>query len=167
MSDMYDASIKAAVEKHLPFYDWTLYKAQLWQESRLNPTAVSPANAVGVAQFTPMTWSDWAHRAGYDGADRTNPEASIFTGACYMAALIGKWKAPRPDIDRWCLAMASYNAGFGHIINAQKRSGDKPLYADIIKHLVNVTGDKNSKETKDYVRKILTYWSMQVVEGQL
>ena len=167
MSGKYDEVIKKAVAKHLPGYDWRLYKAQLWQESKLNPTAVSPAGAVGVAQFTPMAWADWAEKAGYDGADRTNPEASIYTGACYMAGLIAQWKAPRPDIDRWCLAMASYNAGLGHILKAQKLSGDKPAYADIIRYLQDITGPKNSKETKEYVRKILGYWSMQVVEGEL
>ena len=63
--------------------------------------------------------------------------------------------------------MASYNAGLGHILKAQKLSGDKPAYADIIRYLQDITGPKNSKETKEYVRKILGYWSMQVVEGEL
>lgn len=163
MKTAYDDLIQRAVKKHLKDYDWRLLKAQYWQESKLDPEAVSPAGAVGVAQFMPKTWTQWAKKAGYAGAKRTDPEASIFTGALYMNYLIGQWSWPRPVIDRHCLAMASYNAGLGNILKAQKLSGNKSLYAEIIKHLPQVTG-KKSKETMGYVTMILNYWAQAVTE---
>ncbi len=152
----YDEIIKLAVEKHLPGYDWRLFKSQLFQESRLNPNAVSPAGAGGIAQFMEPTWKEWAPKAGYPEANRFDPEASIMVGAAYMAHLIKQWKAPRPDVDRHCLAMASYNSGFGNVLEAQKKAGNPNLYADIIKELPSVTG-RHSNETVTYVQKILGY----------
>jgi len=150
----FDNLIKAAVDKHLPGYDWRLFKSQLWNESKLVPTAVSPVGAQGIAQFMPTTWAEWAPKAGYPDKPATDPEASIMTGAMYMAYLIGKWSAKRPEADRHCLAMASYNAGFGNLLKAQKAAGNPHLYADIIQALPKVTGD-NSKETITYVRRIM------------
>jgi len=55
MNKKYDALIKTAQKKYLPGTDWRLLKAQLTQESDLNPRAVSPAGAQGIAQFMPNT----------------------------------------------------------------------------------------------------------------
>ena len=162
MIGKYDSIIQAATYKHLPTgYDTRLLKAQLIQESQLDPYAKSSAGALGIAQFMPKTWSEWAPKAGYPNAARTDPEASIFTAAMYMAHLINGWYVDRPDADRYCLAMASYNAGFGNLLKAQKRVGGKSAYADIISGLPQVTGF-NSLETINYVRKILDYCAGQV-----
>ena len=87
------------------------------------------------------------------------------TGAYYMAYLIGSWYVDRPEVDRHCLAMASYNAGLGNILKAQKLAGGPSLYAPIIKKLPDVTGD-HSRETISYVGKILDYCS-GLVTGRL
>jgi soluble lytic murein transglycosylase-like protein len=157
----YDYLIKNACDKHLPGYDWRMLKAQYWQESKLDPLAVSPVGAVGIAQFMPKTWAEWSPKAGYAGKPATNPEASIQTGAMYMAYLIGQWKSPRPDIDRTCLALASYNAGLGNLLKAQEKAKGTLLYREITSALPAVTGEA-SKETMDYVRKILGYWVEQI-----
>jgi membrane-bound lytic murein transglycosylase F len=163
MKTEYDGMIKEAAKRHLPEgYDWRLYKAQLFKESTLNPMAVSPVGARGIAQFMPLTWLDEKGQAGYQASDITDPEASIFTGASYMADLIKKWHWPRPKIDRYCLAMASYNAGFGNILKAQNKSGGGSLYSEIIIGLPEVTGASNSTETIQYVRRILSYYSQQI-----
>lgn len=167
MNINYDAAIQAAVAKHLPGYDWRLYKAQLWQESRLNPRAVSPAGAGGIAQFMPDTWNEWTARA--DGAewnyDRFNAEASIHAGACYMAWLLGEWSWARPEIDRACLALASYNSGLGDILEAQRVSGMRHLYADIIAKLPEVEPE-HAAEPIEYVQKVLGYWADHVTQGE-
>ena len=160
---MYDDLIRQAVSTHLPAeYDWRLFKAQLYQESRFKPDAISPAGAVGIAQIMPKTWPKWSAKAGFKGYEMTDPEASIFTGACYLAWLIDEWSWPRPAIDRYCLAMASYNAGLGNILKAQKQSGDKLLYRDIMPHLHKVTGAKNAAETIGYSKNILNFWTAYV-----
>ena len=155
-TEQYDSLIQEAVNAHLPGYDWRLYKAQLYQESKLNPRAVSPVGAGGIAQFMPATWEEWAPRAGYEGVSRFDPEASIMTGAMYMSYLIDEWSWPRPEIDRHCLAMASYNSGLGDILKAQKASGNKLLYRDIIEKLPEVEPD-HARETMTYVKRILNH----------
>lgn len=158
----FDHTIKAAVELHLPDVDWRLYKAQLWQESELKPDAVSPVGAQGLGQIMPGTFKQFAPGAGYPDADPFDPDVSIMVGAYIMKYLINEWSWPRPKIDRLCLALASYNAGIGHILNAQLRQGNPSMYRDIIQGLPLVTGPK-SRETIRYVKKILYHFTEIVV----
>lgn len=162
MPDTYDASIQAAAEKHLPGYDWRLYKALLWAESKFDPDAESHVGAKGLAQFMDPTWAAWSVKAGYAHASPFDPEAAIVVGAYYMRWQIQSWHWPRPDIDRLCLAMASYNAGLGNIIKAQRRAGNASMYAPIIAQLPAVTGHDNARQTTMYVRKILFYYDYLV-----
>jgi membrane-bound lytic murein transglycosylase F len=150
MSDRYDPIIQTATDKYLPGVDWRLYKAQLWQESRLNPRAVSPAGAGGIAQFIPTTWDEQAPRAGYGGASRFDAVASIMTGAFYMRWLLSEWSWPRPEIDRHCLALASYNSGLGDLLKAQRESGNESLYAPIAAKL-HIADPGGCGETIEYV----------------
>lgn len=164
----YDDIIKAAVANHLPAnYDWRLFKAQLWQESRLDPLAKSPAGATGVGQFMAGTWAQWASKAGFAGKKRTNPAASIITAAVYMKWLISQWRAPRPDADRYLLAMASYNAGIGHILDAQELADDSSVYSEIMRELVKVTGAANARETNNYGQRILAHYAKFLTKGRI
>jgi membrane-bound lytic murein transglycosylase MltF len=165
----FDNLIQQATEQHLPEgYDWRLYKAQLIQESQLNPLAKSSAGAVGLSQMMRGTWTDWAPVAGYKGYKRTDPEASIFTGAVYMNYLIKQWSWPRPNADRYCLAMASYNAGLGNILKAQRIQGNPSLYAEIIPGLKKIPGrrPRATRETIGYVGKILDFCTDLII-GEL
>lgn len=158
----YDQLIRNSVLEFLPAnYDWRLYKGQIMAESSFRPDAVSPAGARGLAQIMPATWEQYKYR-GID--DPFDPQQSLMVGARYMAYLYKQWSSPRPEIDRVCLALASFNAGLGNILKAQKLSGGKLLYSEIIEHLPSVTG-RNASETIDYVRKILGYWTAEVVSA--
>jgi len=163
MISTYDKHIKAATAKYLPAgYDWRLWKAQLFQESRLDRYARNKrTGAEGLAQFMRPTWLEWAPKVGYNGVEPTDPIAAINVGAAYMRYLIDFWYAERPDIDRYCLAMASYNAGQYNLIKAQKRQGGRALYSEIIVALPKVTG-LNALETINYVRSILAYCSVMI-----
>lgn len=161
MTTEYDDLIRQAAEKYLPAYDWRLFKAQLFQESKLNPYAVSPAGAKGIGQFMPATWKEWRVKSGYQGHDETHAEASIFTAACYMAHLIGQWKSPRPSIDRYLLAAASYNAGLSNLLKAQQCASGALGYRAIIAALPQVTADA-SAETITYAKRILQWWAGEV-----
>lgn len=159
----YDQQIQAAAELHLNKYDWRLYKAQLIAESNLNPTAVSPVGAKGIAQFMPPTWRQIRKEMQFPKvASATDPKYAIPAGAYYMAKLLRKWSAPRPDMDRYCLALASYNAGFGSLLNAQKKAHGANDYKTIAKHLHLVTG-KHSTETINYIKRILGTFIKSVV----
>lgn len=157
----YDNNIKRFHESFNLPYDWRLLKAQLYQESRLDPEAVSPVGACGLAQFMPGTWNQYLNKCSYPpGIKRTDPYVSIHLCAHYMRDLLAQWKAPRPLEDKYNLALASYNAGLGNILKAQKQANNAALYNDIIIHLNGITGSDYAKETKNYVRKIWMYYEI-------
>ena len=136
--------------------------AQAVQESRFDDKAVSPAGAVGIAQFMEATAAQVADELKTklamfkDGFDRENPIQSIWAQVYYMNKLFKVWDLGRVDSERLKLALASYNAGTGNILKAQKLSGDKKFWDEIKEHLHLVTG-KNSEETITYVDNIFKY----------
>ena len=145
----FDHYIKVSSETYLPTLDWRLLKAQYWIESRLDPLAKSPAGAQGIAQFMPGTWEQVCASLPYTHLDICKPLPSIAGGAWYMAYLMRQWHLKRPAIDRHRLALASYNAGLGHILQAQVLSDGKLDYARIIQRLPEVTG-RHATETINY-----------------
>lgn len=161
----FDALIQAAHDQTLPF-DWRLLKAQLIAESSLNPNAQSPAGALGIAQFMPPTFREVALALDFPlTASPYDPHYAIPACAWYMARQIKKWTAQRPEIDRYCLALASYNAGFGNVLNAQKLANGSRAYAQTIAALPRITGPDNARQTSDYVRRILAEWQAMIVGG--
>lgn len=148
----YDELLEAYAGHYLPEIDWRLLKAQCYQESLLVPTAVSPVGAKGLCQFMPGTWRDMQRQLGIS-AGPFNEVANIRAAAYYMRQLRRGWSSPRPEHDRHNLAMASYNAGFGNLLKAQKACGGPSGYCDIIECLPSITGH-HSRETITYVRRI-------------
>lgn len=155
-ADRYDGPIHAAAEQYLPTIDWTLYWGQLWAESGLNPDAVSPAGAKGLAQFMDQSWNDVIRQMGVPGANPNDAKYAIQAGAFYMSRLMSDWSRPRPEVDRHKLSLASYNAGFGNILKAQAACGDPPEYDATMRCLPFITG-ASSKETLDYAPKIYRF----------
>lgn len=156
ISNQYDVEFKDSA-KLLPVgTDWRLLKAQCFQESRLNPLAVSPVGAMGLCQFMPNTAAELANKH-VELTDFWLPEVSIRASAYYMAQNYKFWSSPRPFMDRWMLALCNYNAGGGNCLKAQKLSGGEILYSDIIEYLPDVTGH-HSNETIEYVHNIVSKW---------
>lgn len=154
-TNRYDRSIQAAVDHWWTDYPhWTAWKGQLYQESRLDPAAVSPVGAKGLAQFMPGTWAGVAKELRLPPGSSATQDIAIDAGAYYMAKLRGAWRSPRPADDRQKLAQASYNAGLGNILKAQARCGGPAGYAEIVACLPLVTGTRNSRETLGYVTSI-------------
>ena len=154
--DDYDKEFKSAMVFLPVGTDWRLLKAQCYQESRLDPFARSPVGAMGLCQFMPGTWKE-AQRAIPGIGSAWLPEASIRAAGWYMGRLHRIWSAKREPMDRYMLAAASYNAGAGHLIKAQRLCGGAAEYAAISPCLVIVTGH-HSKETLGYVRNIVGRW---------
>lgn len=157
--DKWDAEFKSATLRYLPpGTDWRLLKAQCFQESRLNPLARSPVGAYGLCQFMPGTARDVGPHIGAAPDAFWLPEVSILGAGYYMGKLSNSWKAARPPFDRHKLALASYNAGIGHILKSQRLCDNARLYDDIVPPcLPKVTGF-HSKETIDYTRLIVDRW---------
>lgn len=160
--DRYDDDIRHAVKIYwkADFDDWKYWKAQLYQESLLDPSAVSPVGAIGLAQFMPATWNDISRSLGWSGVSATQADAAIEAGAFYMARLRRGWSAPRPSLDRHHLAEASYNAGTGSILKAQAACGGATNWPQISPCLALVTGAL-SQQTLDYITRI-DHWREQL-----
>jgi soluble lytic murein transglycosylase-like protein len=162
----YNGLIKDSADKYLLDVDWRLVKAQLFQESKLDPSAVSPAGAVGISQFMQGTWNDMKKKMAMPtNASPLQPVYAVPALCFYMAKLHDQWTAKRTDADRYALALASYNAGIGNLLSAQKLAGNANEYHKIIAQLHRVTGDKNARETHTYVEKIFGYFVEQIIRG--
>lgn len=116
--------------------DPNLLAAQVYQESRGNPNAVSPKGAKGLSQFTPATAKQY-------GVDVKDPKSSIDGQARYMRDLLEQFNG---DVSK---ALAAYNAGPGNVRKAEKLYGSEWL-----ENLQYVTGIKNASETLNYVNTI-------------
>jgi soluble lytic murein transglycosylase-like protein len=82
-----------------------IFVRQIQVESGFNPAAVSPAGAVGIAQFLPST------AAGL-GIDPWNPEAALRGAARLMASYVQQYHGD------YAKALAAYNAGTGGVEQA-------------------------------------------------
>ena len=155
----YDAHMQRASLRWLPEHDWRWLRAQCYQESRFNARAVSPAGARGLCQFMPGTWSDAQRALGV--RDVYNPGQNAWAAGWYMRRQLNRWVWDRTDHQRLQLAQASYNAGFGHILHAQRLCGGARAWEQIAPCLHRVTGH-HSQETIQYVKQIDRWYRMQV-----
>ena len=145
----YDTYFQSASKRYLQ-HDWRYLKAQSCQESKIKPSAKSPVGAYGFMQFMPATWRDMQKQLKVPPLLQASARDQIDAGAFYMGQLTASWAAKRTANDRLKLALASYNAGIGNLLKAQKKCGGCSDYAGIIRQLPAVTGDKNSRETIGY-----------------
>ena len=87
----------------------TWFVKQIQQESGFDPNAVSPAGAIGIAQFMPAT-------AESMGIDPHDPEASLKAAAHLDAANLAHYGSEEK-------ALAAYNAGSGTVDSAIAQCG--------------------------------------------
>lgn len=148
-------------------WDWRLFAAMVYQESRFKPYVQSRRGAYGLMQFMPST-------AEYFGIKhKTDPQTQIEAGARYLKWLERQFNDSLIDPqDRIKFILASYNGGLGHVIDARnlaKKYGKNPnvwdnnvdffilnksnpdYYSDtIVKY-----GHFRGKETYNYVNQIM------------
>ena len=94
-------------------WDWRLLASVIYQESRFDPNAVSWAGAFGLMQLMPNT----ARRFGVDR--NSSPEQHIRAGVEFIQWLNNRFKEKIPDEqERIKFILASYNIGYGHIVDA-------------------------------------------------
>jgi len=108
-------------------WDWRLLAAQVFRESQFNPRAQSWMGATGLMQLMPETAEQ------YGAKDAMDPEQNIAAGVKYLKWLDGFWDAIPDSSDRLKFILASYNAGQGHLLDAQrlaKKYGKDPLVWD-------------------------------------
>ena len=94
--------------------DWRMITAQMYQESKFDPEAVSWVGAQGLMQVMPSTGQD----LGF--IDLQDPQESIHAGVKYMHQLINRFDHSLPMEVRIRFALASYNVGYGHVLDARR-----------------------------------------------
>ncbi len=113
--------------------DWRLLAAIGYQESHWRPHAVSPTGVRGIMMLTQAT------AAFLDVEDRLDPESSISGGARYFALQLERFADDVPEPDRTWLALAAYNVGYNHVIDARQivewQGGDPDTWVDVAKTL--------------------------------
>ena len=160
----FDVYIEAAVLQHWPAHSRPFrcfFKAQLFAESGLNPEALSPVGAQGVAQVMPGTWAETAGRLGLT-CSPWDARCSIEVGAAYMARMLRIFSSPRSEYDRICWAQASYNAGAGNALRAQ-RVGQTENCDEALGVWDQVTG-WHAEETRGYIARIRR-WTIRMLRG--
>lgn len=118
ISDL-DASFKKVARLH--GWDWRLIAAIAFKESSFNPKAIGPGNALGLMQFMPYIATH------YKLTRDSKPEVQLEAALTLLDEVYLAW-SDIPDLDqRIKFTLASYNAGKGHIEDAQRLASSKGL----------------------------------------
>ncbi len=132
---------------------WQWFKAMAIAESGLDPTAVSPAGAVGIMQIMPGTSAE-VSRELWLPDNALDPQSNILMGIHYARKMWDIFKK-ETGLDRLCFMFGAYNAGPGNIIKAQRLVSRPDIWQEIVAVLSQVTGE-HALETIQYVERILT-----------
>jgi membrane-bound lytic murein transglycosylase F len=161
----YEKTIKKAAQLH--DFDWRLIAALIYQESQFNPWARSFSGVRGLMQLTLATAEEMGVKS------RLNPQESIMGGVRYLRQLHDLYdKAPEPD--RTLIAIAAYNVGKGHILDARTLAStmnlDPNKWSSLEKTLPLLRQRKyyknsqfgycRGREPVSHVQNILTYYDI-------
>ncbi|CBA22072.1 Uncharacterized protein HI0232 [Erwinia amylovora CFBP1430] len=121
--------IRQLFEKYARKIDWRLLAAISYQESHWNPLATSPTGVRGMMMLTRNTADS------LNVSDRTDPEQSIRGGSEYLVHMMEKVPSGVPEDERIWFALAAYNMGYAHMLDArkltEKQKGDPNSWADV------------------------------------
>lgn len=148
-------------------WDWRLLASMIYQESQFNPDAISWAGAEGLMQIMPAT------ATMYKINNPKDPTESIKAGVKYLIWLNKLWKKYVKDPkERIKFVLASYNIGYGHVLDAmrlaKKYGADPTIWFNNVEKYLRLKSEKkyytdkvvrngycNGLETVNYVREIL------------
>ncbi|MBQ5887745.1 MAG: transglycosylase SLT domain-containing protein [Bacteroidaceae bacterium] len=155
-------------------YDWTLIAAIAYTESRFDSTAVSHAGAQGVMQVMPNTLRGFGIPDSMHADNYTN----IMAAAKLLKSIEEKpyFKRIEPIEERMKFVLASYNAGYGHILDAmslaRKHGCNRHIWENSVDSFLKLKSDpeyhtdtlcRNGefngwRETLSFVRKVHRNW---------
>lgn len=149
-------------------WDWQLLASISYQESHFNPNVVSWAGAEGLMGIMPST----ARALGVTPQELKDPDIGIRTGVEVLRRFRQGFSKMEDNTEKIKLTLAAYNAGIGHIYDAQRlaekydkdptvwdnnvsdciRMKSEPQYYNdsICKH-----GYLRGNETLNYVREVM------------
>ena len=99
--------------------DWRLITAQMYQESKFDPQATSWVGARGLMQIMPVT----GRELGF--TDLHDPEENIHAGVKYLSQLVNRFDSNISIEERMRFALAAYNVGYGHVLDARRLAREK------------------------------------------
>ncbi len=161
----YKQIIRKASERY--GFDWRLVAALIYQESQFNPRARSFTGVKGLMQLTLPT----AQEMGIE--NRLDPEQSIMGGIRYLHKLYGLYDQAQ-GLDRLLIALAAYNVGKGHVLDARRLASKMKLdpnkWSSMEKTLPLLSNRRYYKKTRYgycrgsepvfHVQSILTYYDI-------
>jgi soluble lytic murein transglycosylase-like protein len=155
--DRYDDIFRKYTKRYFgPGYDWRIFKAQGMAESGLSPDATSRVGARGVMQLMPSTYKEiQSHSPSFQSIN--DPEWNIAAGIVFDRDLWRAWTEHGDRTDRRDFMFASYNAGQGTIMRAQRMARDRQLDHLAWGSLETVAADVprwRYRETLGYVKTI-------------
>jgi len=153
----YDELIKKASTKI--GWDWRLVASLIYQESRFDPKSKSWAGAGGLMQIMPETAKELGVK------NRKDPTENVMGGTKYLQILWKRFEEIEDSVQRKKFAMASYNCGHGHVLDAQrlaqKKGLDKTKWDDNVENIIlELSYQKNYNDPVvkyGYVRGIEPY----------
>lgn len=148
-------------------WDWRLLAAVIYQESKFKLNQESWAGAYGLMQFMPETGPT------YGVYPDSPPEVQIAGGMKKLSKNLNDWEEIPDSIQRIKFALASYNAGLGHVYDAKRLAAaeglDTLLWDDNVENMLLLLskpkhyqsdlvrhGYLRGTETFNYVRQIFT-----------
>jgi len=96
----------------------------MYQESRFDPLASNSTGAFGLMQMLPRT----AQELGVENLK--DPEQAIASGVQYLDWTRDRFSKDLPVQEQMFFSLASYNAGFGHVKDAQRLARQLGLRSD-------------------------------------
>jgi len=141
----YKAAFKTVAKQYqLP---WTLLAAQSYQESGWNAAARSPTGVRGLMMLTQNT----AKAMGI--TKRIDPMQSIKGGAKYLDKMLKKIPEDVAAADRIWFALAAYNVGFAHLLDARalaRQLGKSPSTWHDMKEMLPLLSQKKYYKNLKY-----------------
>lgn len=137
--------------------DWKLLMAQAYQESTLNPAAVSKRGAVGIMQVLPRT----ARERYINLNSVTDLDNNVHAGTKYMRYMIDSYFSDESisGSDRLLFALASYNSGPARIMRFRKEARLEGLDPDVwFNNVEKIAARHDAVETVRYVRKVSQFY---------
>lgn len=149
-------------------WDWQLLASIGYQESRFNPNVVSWAGAEGLMGIMPNT----AKALGVTPHQLKEPDTGIRTGVDCLRRFRQGFSEITNPIEKIKFTLAAYNAGIGHIYDAQRlaeKYGKNPnIWDDNVAEFIRLKNDPTyyndpvckhgylrGSETLNYVRDVM------------
>ena len=111
----YDRLVQPLAEEY--GVDWKLVLAVMAQESRFDPYAKSRMGAIGLMQIIPRF-------SPFEEHELWDPETNIREGLRYLRKHLDHYSYMEED-NRLAFALATYNAGMGHMADARRLTVDR------------------------------------------